>query len=65
MIQDTKPGSQSMSPSLIILGQSVVYAEVVAKQTGPNRRNEVYKYQQRLCDQLPLLQRKRPGKAFL
>ena len=24
-----------MSPSLIILGQSVVYPEVVAKQTGP------------------------------
>ena len=39
MIQDIKPGSQSMSPSLIILGQSIVYAEVVAKQTGPNRRN--------------------------
>ena len=34
-----KPGSQSTSPSLIILGQSIVYAEVVAKQTGPNRRN--------------------------
>ena len=39
MIQDIKPGSQSTSPSLIILGQSIVYAEVVAKQTGPNRRN--------------------------
>ena len=30
MIQDIKPGSQSTSPSLIILGQSIVYAEVVA-----------------------------------
>ena len=40
MIQDIKPGSQSTSPSLIILGQSIVYAEVVAKQTGPNRRND-------------------------
>ena len=39
MIQDIKPGSQSTSPSLIILGQSIVYAEIVAKQTGPNRRN--------------------------
>lgn len=34
MIQNIKPGSQSTSPSLIILGQSIVYAEVVAKQTG-------------------------------
>ena len=34
-IQDIKPGSQSMSPSLIILCQSIVYPEVVAKQTGP------------------------------
>ena len=39
MIQDIKPGSQSLSPSLIILGQSVAYPEVVAKQTGTNRRN--------------------------
>ena len=39
MIQDIKPGYQSTIPSLIILGQSIVYAEVVAKQTGPNRRN--------------------------
>ena len=42
MIQDIKPGSQSTSPSLIILGQSIVYAEVVAKQTGPNRRNNTF-----------------------
>ena len=40
MIQDIKPGSQSTSPYLIILGQSNVYAEIVAKQTGPNRTKQ-------------------------
>ena len=37
MIQDIKPGSQSTSPSLIILGQSIVYAKLLQNkqdQTG-------------------------------